>query len=100
MKINSDKCEVIQKNGEKIVLRLSKVLGYKQYIKVTLDFAKWAFSTKAHRESERLKKIQIKNIIRNEVRRNELFLFMTGNIYENKNIYYLIFVILIYKYKL
>jgi len=42
--------------GEKLDLRLSKVLDYKQYIKDTLEFAKWAFSTKAHRETEKLKK--------------------------------------------
>jgi len=77
--INSDQCEIIQHDGEKVIFRLSKVFGYEHYIKTTLDFAKWAFSTKTHRETEKLRKIQVKNIIRNEVRRNELFLTMTGN---------------------
>ncbi|OUM62848.1 hypothetical protein PIROE2DRAFT_61633 [Piromyces sp. E2] len=79
LKINSDQCEIIQQDGEKVIYRLSKVFGYELYIKNALDFAKWAFSTKACREKEKCKKLQVKNKIRNEVRRNELFLSMTAS---------------------
>ncbi|ORX49327.1 hypothetical protein BCR36DRAFT_583921 [Piromyces finnis] len=77
LKVNSDQCEIIQQNGEKVVFRLSNVFGYEYYIKIALDFAKWAFSTKSYREINKLKKLQAINRIRKEVYRNELFLFMT-----------------------
>jgi len=82
MRIDSDQCEIIQRDGEKIIFRISKSYGFEYYIRSSIEFAKWAFSTRTYRETEKLRKTQIKNKIKNEIRRNEVFLHMTGiNIY-------------------